>query len=259
MEHHQVKPINVLPYSDGCAVRNVYSLGRDAKIAGHRLVENVDGSTPYTRKKILVRQLRSVELFDCYGDRVGEYTDLAAAEVALKKSEARMRQCWSTPGDLFTVLDDEFHFTLDCAANSHNSQCRKYIGEKADALSDGQAWASVNHISLFLNPGFNNPMPWVQKMNAEVERTPGSVGVVIGIAACSTKWWAFCNEHASEIGLLGGKRPQYVPPPGIKKTSNPKDGAVIIFRHGSRRNGGHAKHSTWNWSNAERERNDGSV
>ena len=32
-----------------------------------------------------------------------------------------------TPQSLFAPLNDEFHFTLDVAANSENAKCQKYF------------------------------------------------------------------------------------------------------------------------------------
>lgn len=210
--------------------------------AGHRIVPcEYDLTDPKT----------VATLFDCYDAEVGTFSKLFELREAFKASEKKMRQCWATPPELFKVLDDEFHFTVDCAANEHNHKCGNWIGESVDALKVG--WGGWHNFgtqrppALFLNPGFNNPMPWVVKMNEEVEREHGAVGVVIGLVSPSTKWWMFCDAHASEIRLLGGKRPQFVPPGTMKSTSNSKENAVIIFRHGSRRNGGHATHSTWDW------------
>lgn len=36
------------------------------------------------------------------------------------------RMDWETPTDLFSKLDDEFHFTLDAASSATNHKCQKY-------------------------------------------------------------------------------------------------------------------------------------
>lgn len=36
------------------------------------------------------------------------------------------RMDWETPTDLFSKLDDEFHFTLDAASSETNHKCSKY-------------------------------------------------------------------------------------------------------------------------------------
>jgi len=40
-----------------------------------------------------------------------------------------------TPQWLFRMLDDEFHFTLDGAADESNAKCNEYLDEEIDALS----------------------------------------------------------------------------------------------------------------------------
>ena len=45
-----------------------------------------------------------------------------------------VRDDWETPPWLFRELDDEFHFTLDAAANDENHKCRKYFTKKDDSL-----------------------------------------------------------------------------------------------------------------------------
>jgi len=45
---------------------------------------------------------------------------------------------WATPKDFFRELDEEFHFTLDPAADDENHKCKKYFTVKEDGLS--QSW-----------------------------------------------------------------------------------------------------------------------
>jgi phage N-6-adenine-methyltransferase len=46
---------------------------------------------------------------------------------------------WATPQDFFDKLNDEFHFTLDVAADETNHKCEKYYDKQMDGLS--QPWA----------------------------------------------------------------------------------------------------------------------
>ena len=41
---------------------------------------------------------------------------------------------WSTPQELFDVLDAEFHFTLDPCASADNAKCEKYFTASDDGL-----------------------------------------------------------------------------------------------------------------------------
>ena len=45
------------------------------------------------------------------------------------------RQDWETPDDLFKILDDEFHFTMDAAASDQNAKCKQYFTAKDDAIT----------------------------------------------------------------------------------------------------------------------------
>jgi phage N-6-adenine-methyltransferase len=57
---------------------------------------------------------------------------------------------WETPPKLFDPLNDEFHFTLDVAANEHNTKCAKYFDKKANGLN--QPWKGE---IVWCNPPYN--------------------------------------------------------------------------------------------------------
>lgn len=44
------------------------------------------------------------------------------------------RMDWETPTDLFSKLDDEFHFTLDAASSATNHKCPKYYTAEDSAF-----------------------------------------------------------------------------------------------------------------------------
>ena len=48
---------------------------------------------------------------------------------------------YATPWDLFNVLNEEFHFTLDVCADEQNRKVDKYFSIKDDGLS--QDWKGV--------------------------------------------------------------------------------------------------------------------
>jgi phage N-6-adenine-methyltransferase len=72
---------------------------------------------------------------------------------------------WTTPDALFQALDAEFHFTLDAAAESHNTKCREWFGPdhkdpaRRDALT--VPWSG----SVWLNSPYSRPLQgqFVQK------------------------------------------------------------------------------------------------
>ena len=42
---------------------------------------------------------------------------------------------WATPQELFDKLNDEFHFTLDVAANADNAKCKQYFDKNKNGLN----------------------------------------------------------------------------------------------------------------------------
>ena len=131
-----------------------------------------------------------------------------------------------------------------------NAKTTMFITKELDALDDDVKWAAgvtVNRAS-WCNPGFASPMPWMEKAFAQTNtlgQTSPSVVCVMALVSPSTAWWKFCLEHAYEIRMLS-PRVQFVPPPGIKKSSNSKENALIVFRRIPRGWPG-AREWTWNW------------
>lgn len=51
---------------------------------------------------------------------------------------------WTTPQDVFDILDKEFHFNLDPCATDKNHKCDKYFTREIDGLS--QKWGGVQSV-----------------------------------------------------------------------------------------------------------------
>jgi len=157
--------------------------------------------------------------------------------MTISPSDKALRQEWRTPQDLWEVMNQEWRFQIDVAAAEDNALVINYIDKKTDALSKDVQWIGKitpygitrGHTRAYCNPGFRNPLPWVQKAYDEVEHHPSGVVVVMGRVAPSTGWWAFCAETADEIRLLT-PRPQFIPPPGIPSSSNAQENCLIVFR-----------------------------
>jgi len=159
-----------------------------------------------------------------------------------------------TPDDLWQVLDHEFRFELDAAADADNARCEFWIDEETNALREGSYWVATqkagryknggghtyrNSVSrVFLNPPWSDPSPWLEKAYIEAQKSPSAVVVVVlyYTAGGDVAEWL---QKASEIRLLcGGKkkngkaytgRPQFVTP-GVANSSNPRDVQIVIFR-----------------------------
>lgn len=69
---------------------------------------------------------------------------------------------WQTPQAIFSQLNDEFHFTLDAAAESTTALCPAYFTEQDDALT--QSWESQ---VVFCNPPYSKLKAFARKAYEE--------------------------------------------------------------------------------------------
>ena len=138
----------------------------------------------------------------------------------LPKRQARFEsrsQSWSTPQALFERLDEEFHFTIDLAADSTNAKCPIYYTAEDDALA--QEWKGV----CWLNPPFNSDKArlrcWVKKAFES-----DCVVVMLIPAHTNTNWWHDYCMRAAEIRFLQG-RPKF----GSAKCGLVQSIAIVVF------------------------------
>jgi phage N-6-adenine-methyltransferase len=126
-------------------------------------------------------------------------------------------QSWSTPQSLFNRLNEEFHFTIDLAADSANAKCPVYYTAEEDALQ--QEWKGV----CWLNPPFNSDKArlrrWVQKAFES-----DCVVVMLVPAHTNTNWWHTYCMKAAEIRFLHG-RPKF----GDAKCGLVQAIAIVVF------------------------------
>lgn len=123
---------------------------------------------------------------------------------------------WSTPPDLFAVLDAEFGFTLDVCATAENAKCAQFFTAQDDGLA--QVWGGV----CWMNPPYGGVIKdWVTKARAESQR--GATVVSLVPARTDTSWW-WDNCRYGEIRLLRGRLHF-----GGGDTSAPFPSAVIVF------------------------------
>lgn len=104
---------------------------------------------------------------------------------------------WSTPDDLFKLLNDEFSFDLDVCATSGNAKCPLYFTEDDDGLA--QDWRGV----CWMNPPYGRVIGhWMAKAHAAADA--GATVVCLVPARTDTDWFW---EHArhGEIRFLHGR------------------------------------------------------
>ena len=111
------------------------------------------------------------------------------------------KQDWETPQWLFNLLDEEFHFTLDGAANAENSKCEYFLGAAEDArLVD---WEDD---VVYCNPPYNRGRAleeWVKKGYEESEKQATSVFLLP--ASTDTHWWHKYVMNAGEVRFINGR------------------------------------------------------
>lgn len=83
---------------------------------------------------------------------------------------------WETPQDFFDALNDEFHFTLDPAADDNNHKCKKYYTKEQDGLM--QDWQGE---TVFCNPPYGNKATgeWTKKCYEESLKPETTVVMLI--------------------------------------------------------------------------------
>lgn len=104
------------------------------------------------------------------------------------KMNTSLCQTWETPQWLFDRLDEQFHFTLDAAADDYNHKCDEYFTEKDNALC--KKWVGV----IFCNPPYGKQIgKWVKK--AWEESQDGATVVMLIPARTDTSWFHdYCTK-----------------------------------------------------------------
>lgn len=133
------------------------------------------------------------------------------------------RNDWQTPPELFSLLDDEFHFTIDGAASAENALCKTYYSEELSAFE----WHPYGE-RIFVNPPYGNLKKWIDLF---AEWSLDNLVVALVPAATDTKWWATAYEFASEIRLLTGRVKFINPVTGEADGSNTTGSTVFVFQN----------------------------
>lgn len=112
------------------------------------------------------------------------------------------RDDWATPPELFTELDQEFHFTLDACASVENTKCARFYTEQENGLT--MDWQGE---TVFCNPPYSRAGgqdAWVQKCFQEGQK-PGTTVVALLPARTDTKRFHTYIYHKAEIRFLPGR------------------------------------------------------
>lgn len=102
------------------------------------------------------------------------------------KSRISKSDNWNTPQSFYLVLDDEFHFTDDpCPLNGEDGLTRE--------------WGN----SVFMNPPYSKPTPWVKKAYFESLKGKLVVGLLRGDT--STRWFHDWVLPYAELRFVKGR------------------------------------------------------
>ena len=130
-----------------------------------------------------------------------------------------------TDPKLFRILDDEFHFTVDVAANPDNAKCERFYTREDDGLI--QSWAGE---IVWCNPPYSEIPAWITKAVQEMTAT-----IVMLLPANRTEqpWWQTYVESERDKGgrvetrFLAGRRKFYGDGSG---GSAPFGSVLVIFK-----------------------------
>lgn len=90
----------------------------------------------------------------------------------------------ATDAHFFASLDRRFRFTVDVAASSENTKCKRFFDRQQDGLA--QSWGGER---VWCNPPYSTIRPWVEK--AWEEWGGGASLIVMLLPANRTEqaWW----------------------------------------------------------------------
>lgn len=106
---------------------------------------------------------------------------------------------FETPQWLFDELNEEFHFTLDAAANSKNHKCDIWFDKETDALL--YDWDEYqDHNVVFMNPPYSRGQlkKWCKKAYEESQKGVTVIGLLP--VDTSTDWfheWVYSKKQLS--------------------------------------------------------------
>lgn len=133
---------------------------------------------------------------------------------------------WGTPQKLFDDLNDEFHFSLDAAANDKNAKCEHYFTLKQDALL--QDWSTPKGNAVFVNPPYGkNIWAWCKKAYEESQK--GTTVVMLIHARTDTRWFHNWVYGKAELRFIKG-RLHFIDETGQEGDAAPFPSMIAIYR-----------------------------
>lgn len=130
---------------------------------------------------------------------------------------------WQTPPEIWTPLNEEFHFDLDAAADATTHRTPAYL---TDALAIGEWPGKV----IWCNPPYGRKLePFVRRCAVEADK--GKTVVALIPFRCRAAWWhEAVIDRAYEVRCVR-KRIKFVRPDGTRgKFTGSCDSCVVVWR-----------------------------
>lgn len=87
------------------------------------------------------------------------------------------------------------------------------------------------HGSVWINPPYSNPLPWMDKLRVEIDGGRCREAMALVKLDTSTKWWKALTLNKDFVSLwLFNNRLRFEPPPGVKASSNNFCSALVHYR-----------------------------
>jgi len=108
------------------------------------------------------------------------------------------RQDWETPNELFAIINNEYQFTLDAAAENHNAKCERYIDEAEDALTVHDLVGE----KIWCNPPYFDMFPWARQF---IRWSKENLVVVLAQDKTDTRWFRDMFNASYKVRFLYGR------------------------------------------------------
>ena len=137
------------------------------------------------------------------------------------------RDDWETPQPLFDLLNREFQFTIDGAANADNRKCPRWLGPGSAIAEDAFTWRpmQIQPEIVWCNPPYGSGLGAWMALFATWAMAGADV-VALVPNATDARWFRDGVSTATEVRLLSG-RVQFVG----TTSSNPSGSALFIWRY----------------------------
>jgi len=135
---------------------------------------------------------------------------------------------YQTPQKLFDLLDAEFHFNVDAAANSENTKCPVFM----DNALDAPIWNTTKE-TFFVNPPYSKIGLFIKK--AYEESLKGATVVCLIPVRSDTDYWHTFVMRAEEIRFIRHRLkfdlPKELQGEDYKLNSAHFPSCIVVFRN----------------------------